>query len=112
MTVVAYVPDLMDQSRVRAAAGDKVAFVPSPAALPEAAGDSAAEMVVVDLSRPGVLDVLAALASHGVRTIGFASHVDRTLLAAATQAGCTEVMPRSAFFRRLPELLGDPGAPR
>jgi len=37
---------------------------------------------------------------------------EETLIAAAAEAGCTEVMPRSAFFRRLPELLGHPGAPR
>jgi hypothetical protein len=52
-----------------------------------------------------VVDVLAALAAAGIRTIGFGSHVDHDLLDAARAAGCNEVLPRSAFFRRLEELL-------
>ena len=98
MKVAAYVPDLMDRSKV-AAAGD-VTFVARPADL----AGVAADVAVVDLSRPGALEALAPLA--GVRTIGFGSHVDRALLDAARAAGCDEVLPRSAFFARLPELLG------
>lgn len=94
--VAAYVPDLMDRSRFGGI--DDVEFVGSPADL--AAVD--AEVVVVDLSRPGVLDALPG----GVRTIGFGSHVDRELLASARAAGVDEVMPRSEFFRRIRELLG------
>jgi hypothetical protein len=96
--IAAYVPDLMDRSKVSAAA-PAVTFVRSAAALV----DTDAPTVVVDLSRPGVLDVLAALA--GRRIIGFGSHVDNELLEAARAAGCTEVLRRSEFFRRLPELL-------
>jgi hypothetical protein len=105
-TIVAYVPDLMDRSRVQAAGGDAVRFVPSAAGLVDAASDPAVRIVVVDLSRPGVLDALPALAAAGVRTIGFGSHVDHELLDAARAAGCSEVLPRSAFFRRLDEILG------
>jgi hypothetical protein len=95
--VVAYVPDLMDRSKV-AAAGD-VTFVDSPEALIDASGD----VVVVDLMRPGVLDVLPAL--EGRRVIGFGRHTERALLDAAGAAGCGEVLPRSSFFPRLDELL-------
>jgi hypothetical protein len=105
-TVVAYIPDLMDRSKVQAVGGDAIRFVSSAAALAEAAAVSGVSMVVVDLSRPGVLDVLPEVAATGMRTIGFGSHVDHALLDAARQAGCTEVLPRSAFFRRLEELLG------
>ena len=97
--VVAYVPDLMDRSKI-AAAAPGTTFVRTPA---ELAGTEA-DLVVVDLSRPGALDALAGLA--GVRTIGFGSHVDEALLAAARAAGCQEVLPRSRFFARLPDLLG------
>jgi hypothetical protein len=97
--VVAYVPDLMDRSRLAAVA--PVEFVGSPADLPGAA--AGADVVVVDLARPGVLDVLPQIT---VVTIGFGSHVDRTLLEAARHAGCREVLARSAFFTRLPDLLG------
>lgn len=101
MRVAAYVPDLMDRSRLSAAASD-VAFVPTPAAL----ADVDADLVLVDLGRPGVLDAVAALAARDVRTIGFGSHVDRELLDAARAAGCSEVLARSAFFGRLSSLLG------
>ena len=97
--IAAYVPDLMDRSKVAAAGGDDVTFVGSPG---ELAG-AVAEVVVVDLSRPGVLEALPDLG--GARTIGFASHVDRELAAAATVAGCGEVLPRSRFFSSLPDLL-------
>ena len=96
MKVAAYVPDLMDRSRL---GGFDVEFVATAADL---AGVHA-DLVVVDLGRPGVLDALPHLA--GVRTIGFGSHVDRDLLAAARAAGCDEVLPRSEFFRRAGQLL-------
>ena len=97
--IAAYVPDLMDRSKVEAAAGADVTFVRSPA---ELAG-AGAELVVVDLARPGVLEALPGLA--GVRSIGFASHVDRQLAEAAEAAGCSEVLPRSRFFTSLAERL-------
>jgi hypothetical protein len=102
VTVVAYVPDLMDRSRVSAAVAD-VTFVPTPEALPEAAVGAA--VVAVDLARPGVLDVLPALVASGTRVVAFGSHVDRETLDAARAAGCTEVLPRSVFFRDLHSLL-------
>ncbi len=98
MTVLAFVPDLMDRSRL---SGLGVTFVATPDELSAA---QAGDLVVVDLARTGVLDVVSALAD-GVRTIGFGSHVDRELLDAARAAGCEEVMARSEFFRRARELL-------
>jgi hypothetical protein len=98
VTVFAFVPDLMDRSRLT---GLDVTFVAAPDGL-TAAGPH--DLVVVDLSRPGVLGALAVLDS-GARTIGFGSHVDRELLDAARAVGCAEVMPRSEFFRRARELL-------
>ena len=92
MRVAAFVPDLMDRSRISAAAeGHDVVFV---RAAPDLEGVEA-DLVVVDVGRPGVLDVVPRL---GVPVIGFGSHVDRDLLAAATAAGCTRVLARSAFF--------------
>ena len=97
MTVVAYVPDLMDRSKIAAAA--HVIFVDDPKALIDAPGD----VVVVDVMRPGVLEVLPAL--QGRRVIGFGRHTERALLEAASAAGCDEVLPRSSFFPHLDELL-------
>jgi hypothetical protein len=98
--IVAYVPDLMDRSRISAVAGSSVAFVATPAALLEAATD--ADLAIVDLGRPGVLELLPEIS---IPSIGFASHVDRDLIAAAHAARCDQVLARSAFFGRLGELL-------
>ena len=102
-TVAAFVPDLMDRSKVAGAAGPatEVTFVRSPADL----AGVGAELAVLDLSRPGALDALPALAQAGVRTVGFASHVDRELIEAAQAAGCEQVLPRSRFFGTVSELL-------
>jgi hypothetical protein len=97
--VAAYVPDLMDRSRI-AAPGAAVTFVRSPQELVGAAAD----LVVVDLGRPGVIDVIGQMS---VPVIGFASHVDRELLAAARSAGCGTVLARSVFFGRVSELLAE-----
>lgn len=98
MVVVAYVPDLMDRSKVAAAGA--VTFVRR---VDELSGRHA-DLVIVDLSRPGVLEVLTSIVSP--RIVGFASHVDRSLMDAARAAGCSEVLARSVFFRRVAELLG------
>jgi hypothetical protein len=97
--VVAYVPDLMDRSRISAAVPD-VAFVRNAAELVDL--DAEADVVVLDAGRPGALDVVPSL--HA-RVVAFGSHVDTELLDAARAAGVDEVLPRSAFFRRLPEVL-------
>jgi DNA-binding NarL/FixJ family response regulator len=39
------------------------------------------------------------------RVLGFLSHVQADLRASAVEAGCDEVLPRSAFAARLPEIL-------
>lgn len=96
--VAAYVPDLMDRSKL---SGDGVTFASTPADLV----GMEADVFVVDLSRPGVLDVLPRLA--GRRVVGFGSHVDTELLDAARAAGCTAVLPRSQFFARYPELVAE-----
>ncbi|HEX7095413.1 MAG TPA: hypothetical protein VF183_05990 [Acidimicrobiales bacterium] len=94
--MVVYAPDLLDRSRIAAAVPDAV-FVRRV----EDLLTTPARVVVVDLGRPGVLDIVPQL---DVPVIGFGSHVDDALLAAATDAGCAEVLPRSRFFRRVREL--------
>lgn len=95
MTTVAVLSaDLMDRSKISAAFPDAT-IVRSAEALIEAATN--ADLVVVDLRR---VDDLAALETIAARVVGFGSHVDEELLAAATAAGI-EALPRSVFFRRL-----------
>jgi hypothetical protein len=102
VSVVAFVPDLMDRSKVSAAVPG-VRFVATPAALADAA--AGAEVVAVDLGRPGVLDVLPAVVATGARVVAFGSHVDRGTLDTARAAGCAEVVPRSRFFGDIASLL-------
>ena len=99
MTVYAFVPDLMDRSKVVAAAPAAV-VVTQPGQLAAGTGD----LVVLDLARTGALDAIGPLIATGARVIGFASHVDREGIDAARIAGC-EVYARSAFFGRLRDLL-------
>jgi hypothetical protein len=90
MTVAAYVPDLMDRSRLASIVDE---FVPSIDAL--AATD--ASVVVVDLGRTGVVAALAPLVGRGVRVVAFGAHVDTALLDQARATGA-EVLPRSKLF--------------
>jgi hypothetical protein len=93
--VVAYVPDLMDRSRLGRLGDVEVVHLRSPGDLAPTARPE--DLVVVDLGRAGVVEAIAA----GIpgRVVGFASHVDTDLIASARAAGCTEVLPRSAFAR-------------
>ena len=98
--VVAYVPDLMDRSRITAVV-PSVRFVNAPSQL----ASSGADVVVLDLDRPGALDVVPAVTC---RIVGFGSHVERERLDEARAAGVTDVVTRSQFFQRVGELLLTP----
>lgn len=100
--IVAYVPDLMDRSRISAVCPD-TAFVRSLSDLVVDA--SSVDLVVVDLSRPGVLDAVGGLPST-VESVGFVSHVDREAIATAKAAGVGSVISRSKFFSQLVTILG------
>jgi len=103
ITVAGLVPDLMDRSKISAAVAGAARFTSSPAALVDLA--AGADVVVVDLSRPGALDVLPDVSALGVRVIGFGPHVDTDTLDVARAAGCDQVLSRSVFFGRLGVLL-------
>ena len=118
MKVAAATPDLMDRSRITSALASlsndvevevevELVFVGSPDALVGLAGVS---VVLVDLSKRGALDALPAIVASGTRVIAYGSHVDRDLLDAARAAGVDDVLPRSAFFTRLPSILLPPPA--
>ena len=99
---VAFVPDLMDRSRLNGIAD--LMIVSSASALVELHGLGAGDVVAVDLSRPGSLEAAARVAETGATVIGFASHVDNETIRAANAAGVT-AMARSAFFGRAAELF-------
>jgi hypothetical protein len=91
----------MDRSKISAAVPG-CRFVARPEALVGLAG---VEVVVVDLSKKGVLEALPDIVASGVRVVAYGSHVDKALLARAEAAGCSEVLPRSQFFKDPAGLL-------
>jgi PleD family two-component response regulator len=76
------------------------------------------ELVIFDLNsaklRP--LEVIAAMTADpalaGVRTLGYVSHVQADVIAAARRAGIGEVLARSAFSERLGDILSSPATRR
>ena len=114
--VVAVVPDLFFATRISATA-EQVGVeldLPAPAAALETIRRAKAALVVLDLHAPGdplalVRALRAEPATRSLRVIGFYSHVDRALRAAALEAGLDEVLPRSAFSRKLAALLRGEG---
>ena len=68
-------------------------------------------LVILDLqseaARPleTIRGIKADAELRATRVLGFLSHVQADLRVSAVEAGCDEVLPRSAFTARLPEIL-------
>ena len=92
MSVLAFVDDLMDRSRISAAIPD-VVFTRASDAGPDAS------VVFIDLGRYG--DAVDAIrqAHPEAQLVAFGSHVDRDAFAAARAVGADTVVARSEFFR-------------
>ncbi len=112
-TILAVVDDLFFLAKIQEAArrvGIPVEQVDAGKAQ-ERLGQSRVRAVILDLNhRSGAaLDVLKNLkgdaSTRHVPVIGFVSHVQGDLVAAARAAGCDQVLARSAFSVQLPELL-------
>jgi len=97
VSVAAFVPDLMDQSKLRLAMPD-ICFVKEIYELI----DIEVDLVVVDLSKLEVLEVLHKIDS---KILGFVSHIDKEIIAEAEKAGCEKVLPRSKFFHDFNSLV-------
>ncbi len=102
MKVAAFIPDLMDRSRLGGVAAE-VSFAKTVGDLPAVAAEHAVDLVVLDLGRPGTLDILSQLEDY--RVVAFASHVDTETIAAAKAAGVSETMPRSRFFSQMQQIF-------
>ena len=108
---IALVTDLIFATKIRSTAqavGASVDFVRNAVDLPAAAAGPVAR-VIIDLNADG-LDAPSAIAAArslpGPPTvICYLSHVQTDLAAAARDAGADEVLPRSLFAARLPEIL-------
>jgi PleD family two-component response regulator len=112
--ILAVLDDLMFTSRIRTTAsqlGVRVVFARSRDGALTALRGERATLVILDLNSPRiepigiVADMKADPALADIATVGFASHVLTAVIEEARAAGVTEVMARSAFTQRLPELL-------
>ena|SRR5579862_6934030 len=104
--------DLMDASKTiasaRALGANVVSFKTLSAAIDRLNQNDVA-CCIVDLQFPG-LDVgqfVTALGALKKRTkiIAYGSHVDALRLKQAREAGCDLVLPRSAYFERMPSEI-------
>ena len=93
--IAAYVPNLMDRSRF-------ASHVEMLQTLDDLESVNA-DLGLLDGSNPEVLQYLPA----GLQIFAFAPHVNAEILDQAKAAGCVDALPRSVFFKRLPQLLGE-----
>jgi CheY-like chemotaxis protein len=71
--------------------------------------EPAPKLVIIDLNaRQEPLQAIERIRAekNGVHVLGFLSHVQTDLAVRAREAGCDEVMPRSAFTQNLAKILG------
>jgi CheY-like chemotaxis protein len=112
--ILAAVDDLMFKVKILETArqvGVRVATASTAAdALARARAEKPA-LIILDLhSGPcAPTEVLKALKAdpdlRAIPTLGYFSHVEAEVGQRALEAGCDEVLPRSAFSARLPDLL-------
>ena len=93
-----------------ARAGVELGVAMSLAALVEKASARKADVVILDLTAPGldiakVVGLLKALPSPPGAVIAFGPHVHEDKLAAAAEAGCDLVISRGQFHAQMEQLL-------
>jgi CheY-like chemotaxis protein len=112
--VLAILDDLMFTSKIRAAAGQlgvPVVFARSSDSALAEMRRSPPALVILDLNNARTDPIGTVRTMKGdpalaaIPTVGFASHVQVDAIDAARTAGVGEVMARSAFTQRLPEIL-------
>lgn len=112
-TILAMVDDLFFLSKIQQTAklvGVTVEAI-APGKLAEPAAQVPVRALILDLNhRSGsALETLRAIKADAnigaTQVIGFLSHMQTDLAAAARAAGCDVVLARSTFSQRLPDLL-------
>ena len=106
--ILAIVDDLLFRSKLEATAAHLGVPLTLAAEVHPVGGPWHRVLIDLNLSHGDALAMVRALrAAHpSVPVIGYCSHVDVVLQRQALDAGCTIVLPRSAFVQQLPELLG------
>ncbi|HEX6545756.1 MAG TPA: response regulator [Bryobacteraceae bacterium] len=111
--IIAVLSDLMFTVKIQDAAkraGIETVFVKTSEAAINLARESPAAMIL-DLNASDIrpLELIEQLKSEpetsNITLIGFISHVQADLKAAAQQKGCDLVVARSAFSQQLPDFL-------
>jgi PleD family two-component response regulator len=112
--ILAILDDLMFTSKIKGAAahlGIPISFARSSDAALAGMRSSPPKLVILDLNNPRT-DPLGTVgqmksdpALSTIPIVGFASHVQTDVIEAARQAGVDDVLARSAFTQRLPEIL-------
>ena len=112
--VIAAVSDMIFASKIRGTAeqlGVTVDFARTEDSLFDAAKTDVPSLFILDLhsTRPDPFAIAARLKAderlRGVAIVAFFSHVETELQQRALEAGIEHVLPRSAFTKRLPEIL-------
>ena len=111
--ILAVVDDLLFLSKIQQTAEHVGVAVKSarPEDLPDLALADVPTALIIDLNHQSgkALEVLRTLKSElktkEIAVIGFVSHVQNDLIAAARETGCDLVLARSAFASQLPSLL-------
>jgi CheY-like chemotaxis protein len=112
--VLCVVDDLMFSVKISTTAkalGVSIYFERNPANVLSSIREKTPSLVIFDLDslklRP--MDAIAALKSdpelRALPTVGYVSHVQTATIAEARRAGIDEVLARSTFSERLPEIL-------
>jgi CheY-like chemotaxis protein len=114
MTIAYVTNDLLFASPVKGVAerlGQELEVVGTLDALLEQAKESPLQLVLIDLSAPGidprelVEKLRAATLDSPPKLVAYAPHVHETKLAAATDAGCDEVLTRGQFHGQIERVL-------
>ena len=112
--ILALVDDLMFRSKIKSTAtqvGAGVRFVGSRDAALTAMRTEPPALVILDLNNPRTdpLGTVTAMKHDDVlaqiRVVGYVSHVDVNTIDEARAAGVDEILARSAFTTKLPDLL-------
>jgi PleD family two-component response regulator len=112
--ILAILDDLLFTSKIRATAKQIGATLSVAKSRDSALAEMRANLpalVIIDLNNPRtdplgiVADMKGDPALVSIPTVGFVSHVQTELIDAARQAGVTDVMARSMFAERLPQIL-------
>ena len=110
--VYALVPDLFFMTKIGATATQLGIVVEElrPNRAITACRNEPPDLLLIDLHAEGdPLEVVRVLKANeetrGIQIVGFYSHVDQALREAALRSGADQVLPRSAFTVKLPDLL-------